>query len=317
MLKQVRMINIQSHQDTVLDFPATGLIRFRGENSEGKSVFTKVLNETVQCKLHRKRNRLPLINRNCESGQFIVSTYRGMQLLVNIHRESSKTYYEFTDAQGNVLRRYLSDKDLPQLIEMFGFHNAREREFSLNVYNTYDPLLMLTTTLGTNFDVLNSAVTDPQAERAIEGINVTVDELEGHYKQAQTSIQHYESKLSVLQIWDKEAEAIRRDRLTYLGENIICLETPTLLDINPIPDLTTIELLDTTSIYTSMNNMLVVRDELDDILQNIDSVSLIGTCGITIVNNNITEYVNRYNELLEALDNEECPICRRGWQQYA
>ena len=46
-LKSAVMVNIQSHTKTILEFPRVGIVRFYGNNSNGKSVLVKVLNDVV------------------------------------------------------------------------------------------------------------------------------------------------------------------------------------------------------------------------------------------------------------------------------
>ena len=46
-LKTIRTRNIQSHKDVLIELPETGLVVFTGDNSNGKSVITKVLEDLI------------------------------------------------------------------------------------------------------------------------------------------------------------------------------------------------------------------------------------------------------------------------------
>ena len=62
-LKRVVMSNIQSHINTVLEFPETGIVRFLGDNSNGKSVMVKVLQDVVSNNISRPAARRSIIRR--------------------------------------------------------------------------------------------------------------------------------------------------------------------------------------------------------------------------------------------------------------
>ena len=60
-LKSAVMVNIQSHTRTVFEFPQVGIVRFYGNNSNGKSVLVKVLNDVVSNAITRPSNRRSII----------------------------------------------------------------------------------------------------------------------------------------------------------------------------------------------------------------------------------------------------------------
>jgi hypothetical protein len=314
VLKRITSRNIQAHEEVIIDLPKTGLVRFRGENSEGKSVIVKALNAVISCTLNRKTVRNPLINYGVDEAQLILERYDGITLLANIHRESSKTYYELSIPGEQPLRRYISDKNLGVIIERFRFHYSEEREVSLNVYNTYDPLLFLTTSSRTNFDVLNSAISDPYVERSIEGIEVALKQLEITYQQVASAINHAEGRLTGIVVWNIDHEKARKERLQYLANNIQLLETPDLPDIKPIPDLGSIEALDTTDLRASIDQMIVVDNHIHEVLNQIDKIVMGIMAGKRVLDINIEHDADVANEFQKALDKEECPVCARGYK---
>ena len=79
-LKSAVMVNIQSHTRTILEFPQVGIVRFYGNNSNGKSVLVKVLNDVVSNSITRPSNRRSIIRRGHEYGELLMTRYDGTTL---------------------------------------------------------------------------------------------------------------------------------------------------------------------------------------------------------------------------------------------
>ena len=165
-LSSIRMVNLQSHKDTIIDLPENGIVRFLGANSNGKSVFSKALGKLLKNRLHIQRERIPIIRRDSDTGYLTMARSDGMVLVVCFAREASQTYVELRiPSQEIVLKRHVTtDKNIMELVRMFGFHIEEKRKISLNLYETFDPLVMVTTSGVENSDLVASVTTDYKAE---------------------------------------------------------------------------------------------------------------------------------------------------------
>lgn len=315
LLSSIHSVNLQAHGDVYIELPRTGLVRFRGENSEGKSIITKVLNEFISGRISQPMYRNPLINYGETTGYLTLKTHTGKRLHLNIDRESSKTFVEYSDEEGYSVKRYLSDKNIPELVQKFGFHWNAEREISLNIYNTYDPLLFLNTSHRTNGDVLESAVTDPTADAAINGIDLSLQELEDTRKRLADEVRQNEIRLGSLSFYDIEHEQKRLEKLIYLGNNIQALETPDLPYISPIIDIEDIELLDTTSIRNMMSSIVFVDDKLGELLTEIDIMNTSLSFGYRATETDLSHHVKTMISYQESLENELCPTCGKSYME--
>ena len=165
-IKTIRTHNIQSHKDVLIELPETGVVVFQGPNSNGKSVITKVIQDTVYNNISKLGTRKSLVNRDVAEGFLEIIRYDGSSLYVNINLEASKTYVKLTRANGEEVTRYLADKTI---------YNS-DRGISLNICDSDESLLFFKTNHVTNGDILNSALTDNDVQRKYEALlNVNLE----------------------------------------------------------------------------------------------------------------------------------------------
>ena len=227
-LKRVVMSNIQSHINTVLEFPEVGIVRFLGDNSNGKSVMVKVLQDVVSNNISRPAARRSIIRRGNSFGELLLESYSGDTLYVHIDLEASQTFAELTKAGAQPVRRYLADKAIPSLVREFGWHYDDKSGVSINIHNDTDGLLFVDTRKSVNFDLLSSMRSDAYAEAAL----TTITDLVKTTKQKRDDMRHAfevaEATFIALKSWDKEAEARVRDECIYYAELLENLTVPTL-----------------------------------------------------------------------------------------
>ena len=229
-LKRAVMENIQSHIHTVLEFPETGIVRFLGDNSNGKSVLVKVLEDVVSNRITRPANRRSIIRRGNSSGELLLERYDGVTLYVKIHVEAAQTYAELSRPDMPVTRRYLADKAIPLLVKDFGWHFDSNHKVSINIHTDTDGLLFVDTDKSTNFDLLNSVRTDQNAEAALTGLEILIKATKQERERFLSQFQSYEMLYNNLPMWNIEEEQDKRDSCLYYANIIDCLEIP------PVPD---------------------------------------------------------------------------------
>lgn len=231
-IKQIRMRNIQSHEDTVIDLPETGIVRFYGDNSNGKSVFVKALWDILSGGISRNpAYRRDLIRRGCQSCELTVTLHDGRELFAHVNLEAAQTYTELRRPAHNPVRRYLSDRAAGEIAREFGFHYNPDLKLSVNVHRDDDPLLFTSTPHKTNYALMDSAVSDEFAEKVLGLMQEALPELKKLQKNAESQKLASETGLRSLSLYDAEAEQSRAERLTYLARNL------ELAAIRPIPKL--------------------------------------------------------------------------------
>lgn len=234
-LKSIRTHYIQKHKDVFIELPETGLVVFNGENSNGKSVIRKVLEDVIAYNITNPRVRKTLINRKVSEGYVEITKYDGTRLKVVLNLEASRTYAVLQRASGEEVTRYLADKTIPELVQEFGFHYSKERGISLNICDSDTSILFFKTNHVTNGDVLNSATTDTGAQSRAE-------ELKTKYQEAIVMRQNFMDNLKIAQaaksqivLYDiaKETEVLNKARLYA---NILShVVLPHIEEAKPIP----------------------------------------------------------------------------------
>lgn len=234
-LKSAVMVNIQSHTRTVFEFPQVGIVRFYGNNSNGKSVLVKVLNDVVSNAITRPSNRRSIIRRGHEYGELMMTRYDGTTLFIRISTEAASTYAELTRPDCPPVRRYLADKSIPILVKEFGWHYDSNYGVSLNIHQDVDNFLFVDTKKSVNFDLLNSVRSDQYAEASADSLEKL---LKASKKQRSDIVHAYEvaqATYAALQYWDVEKEQNAKDTCLYLARNLEALDMPPMPEIHPVP----------------------------------------------------------------------------------
>jgi len=304
-IEQIRMINLQSHVDTIIDLPEKGIVRFVGPNSNGKSVFVKALGKVLRARLHIRRERVPLVNREVEKGYLIMTRSDGMILTVCIAKEASQTFVELKiPSEELVLKRHITtDKNTQELIRMFGWHVEEERGISLNLYETFDPLLLVTTSDTINGAIVNSVITDNRAEKAIEAMTVERKGLIAISANIDKEIATQNAVLGSLQFYPEEEYLARAHTLKYLSNNLQYLSTPSIKYLRYIPNVDTILKLDTSTLVKSI--------KMPD-LRVVPSLSAINHLDLSDFElSDISRTLSSNVEILTAYKEGKCSTCGR------
>lgn len=222
VLKQIKTHNIQTHRDVTIDLPETGLVRFSGENSNGKSVIQKVINRLAKNDFTRPQSRNSVITFGAEFGELTLTRSDGVVLYARIHHEAAQTYVELRDGD-NVIRRYLADKTIPELIQLFGIHYSSVADRSLNIMDSDEALLFYKTSYKTNGDLVQLATRDSKAERALEELERVTKETKKVQSELEKQIAIAEAAKASLTVYniDEETETKRLcEKYAYILEHL-------------------------------------------------------------------------------------------------
>lgn len=241
-IKTIRTQNIQSHKDVSIDLPETGLVVFSGDNSNGKSVIRKVLEDTIAYNINKVKVRKSLISGDASEGSLELIKYDGSSLLVNINLEASRTWVRLRRTDGTEVTRYLADKNIPELVREFGFHYNDNRDVSLNICDSDDAILFFRTNHVTNGDILNSALTDTSAQQKHESLSNVYSEaysLRASYMENVRVATVAKDSLVLYDI-DQETQLLNTvERITAILSHVYI---PDIWDLEPVPQVTYFDL---------------------------------------------------------------------------
>lgn len=241
-IKTIRTQNIQSHKDVSIDLPETGLVVFSGDNSNGKSVIRKVLEDTIAYNINKVKVRKSLINEAASEGSLELIKYDGSALLVNINLEASRTWVRLRRADGTEVTRYLADKNIPELIREFGFHYNDNRDVSLNICDSDDSILFFRTNHVTNGDILNSALTDTGAQQKHEALSNVYSEAYSLRASYMENVRVATVAKDALVLYDIDRETKLLERVQTITAILSHIYIPDIWDLEPVPQVTYFDL---------------------------------------------------------------------------
>lgn len=294
--------NIKSHEDVHIRLPQSGIVRFKGPNNAGKSVIPDLLYEIIACKLHILRDRRPYVSKWADEGYMRIIRNDGAELLVNVHKESAKTFYRLSLPGQEIITRYIADKNLRELISLFGFHWNEEREMSLNLHKTFDPVLYITTSERYNYDILNSVITDPVTEDALKYIQETYKGFDDARKQLVARIDERQNFIAGMEFCEEEVLEQKKLILQKLSKLIKALTTHDVFDEKPEIDISVIEKMDTSSAYNALSGFVHTEVKYYDAIE-----ILLDLPRWT----DFSEEIESYIKLVDAYDNGICATCGR------
>lgn len=265
-IKTIHTRGIQSHDDVLIELPETGLVVFSGDNSNGKSVIRKVLEDTIAYNINKAKVRKSLISKDRSEGSLEIIKYDGSSLYVNINLEASQTWVRLTRANGESVIRYLADKNIPELVREFGFHYNDTRDISLNICDSDDSILFFRTSHATNGDILVSALTDTEAQMRYDVLYEQYQEALSNRRQFLDNLQVAQAAKEALVLYNIEEEQELHD---------ICARAASLLskfywpDMREVPEMIFLPTFNIRTLrlqgYVELPHIPVVRMNIRDI----------------------------------------------------
>jgi hypothetical protein len=286
-LKRIQMVNIQSHVHTELEFPETGIVRLYGDNSNGKSVLVKGLWDVVNGDVSKPKFRRSLIRRGCDFGEITYERYDGLILFVHIHVDAAQTYAELRSAEKQPIRRYLSERTIPLLVDEFGLHYNDAHSISVNIHRDDDPFLFASTKHTVNYELMDTAMSDKFAETSLEEFQRIFVDAKKYKKSLEQSRDVAEASLKSIRLYDIGEETAKKEKMARLLKNLSkCHNLDFVLpELAPMPRVCISKVFDT----------------LPDIVY--PDIYKYATTGLP----NLTELCSE----LEQLHNNVCPLCLR------
>lgn len=300
----IEIVNAQTIPRYRFELPREGIVKFSGDNNDGKSILRKFLFDIIGCQLHIKDNRHTLINDNEDFAMCTIHRNSGVQLQVYAHRESSKTYYQLDNEHGSV-KRYLKDKGLNELVYDFGLHYLAKRDFSFNVHPANTPNLFETTTSVCNKEAYDSVTEDMHLNQAIESVTNIIVEIKDEMDKADTQLAIAQSKINTYVLIDEYSEINRVRQLQKLLKAIECIRVIDLVDLKDVPDISYLRKLDSTNLRYYLDNMTFPIEGVEKLIKNAKILSGLPTIS------DASESMGEFLKNKEAYENETCPVCGR------
>lgn len=304
---EIEVWNVQTIPHFKFWIPLEGIVKFSGDNNDGKSIVRKFFYDTVGCQLHIKDNRYCLINDNEDFARMVIRKLdTGIEFEAYAHRESSKTYYELRLKGQEPIRRYIKDKGLETIVYDAGFHYLEKREFSLNVHPANTPNLFETTSAICNKEVYDSATEDPELNLAIENVQNVIAEIKSNMEECQTKMAISYSKINTSVLVDETEEMKRVMQMQALRKNIEAIYPMEILELKSPPTIDNISTLSVDRARDALLNLRIPAKELGNLIEQLKALKDIPKFS------NAYESMKDYRASIEAKRAEVCVVCGRG-----
>ena len=147
-----------------------------------------------------------------------------------------------TRPDGSEVTRYLSDKAIPDLVDEFGLHVNRDREISLNIYNSDNPVLFFKTPHVVNGDILESAFTDTEATNKIKVLTEQYQNAQSIRRNSQDNLRVDMAAKNSLVMYDIEKETDTLQKLSKCQTVLSSIYMPEIQDIPDVPEILSVQL---------------------------------------------------------------------------
>jgi len=160
--------NCQGIADAVIQIKDHSIVSFQGENSNGKSTLSRMLEYLISGDLRNKSIRQALIRDGSDHAEFYVQWDKkilGVIIYPDIARSALMYSADYTNKLEQAVRVGLGDTDgYKALLSNIGLKSYAKGEVSLNISPTFAPIPLVTTSGTTNFEILNDFKTDRFAD---------------------------------------------------------------------------------------------------------------------------------------------------------
>ena len=210
--------NIQAISLAEISLEEGSITEFVGDNSNGKSILTKITQAITSGDIKHKSTRLPLIKDGCSLG--VVGFTRGnKQLAFQIAEEQADCVVlynsNYPDDSAQVVMG-IADKGVEKAIHDFGFRTYADGEICIQLAPTYGAIPFVTTSGSINGKIIKDITVDNVAESFIKAYeNFTQPVFKRKLESIDNDIKTLSDTLELLQYYDyKEYEVLDQELQT-------------------------------------------------------------------------------------------------------
>lgn len=170
---KIDLRNVQAIGDAHIEIEDNSIVEFVGDNSNGKSIISKVIEYMTKGDLIHKDVRCSLINDDAEEAVFII-THDNEQLALLLREELSKSFIMYVEdiRKEEKILRLISDREAYEIIlHKFGFRTYAKGDICLQLFPTFGIIPFVTTSGATNNEIVDDITRDKVAEEFIRSFS--------------------------------------------------------------------------------------------------------------------------------------------------
>ena len=164
------MVNVQAIGEAHIELEENSIVEFVGDNSNGKSVISKVIEYLTKGDLIQKDVRQALIKDTEQQAVFII-THNKEQLAVLLREELKDSfimYIEDIDKDVKILRQLSDTEAVRLLVDKFGFKVYAKGDICLQLFPTFGAIPFVTTSGTINNEIVDDITTDKIADEFLK-----------------------------------------------------------------------------------------------------------------------------------------------------
>lgn len=237
----IQISNVQAIEQATIEFEDNSIVEFTGDNSNGKSIISKFIQNLTSGDLRHKDVRMSLLRDGADKGG-IIFTHDNKRLGCIIYpelKDSVIVYQSDWHDESTTIVRGLGDVEgSDALVKAFGFRTYAQGDICLQLSPTFGAIPFITTNGSVNHDIVQDITVDKIAEEFLGTFKTITfplfkDKI-AHLKQERDT---YQSLLDNLETYDWRKYESLVEKMTAVWLAIKDVEPLDNLPEIPIPPL--------------------------------------------------------------------------------
>lgn len=240
---KISIKNIQSIEEALFEIPDYGVVCFTGENSNGKSILTKLLDLITTRRFEDSEARFDLIRDGCDHGTFAIGLPNDYIISATIGLTNITSRLAIKRPNGETVVRNLRESGYLQLLSEVGFIVCTTSPLCMQIYRTYGLLPFVNSTPETNGEIVEVLTSDVIAESFINKFkNITHPVFKKEYQRLSNELDSAKIARKAVVLYDTRAYSELRNKITRLHGVLQYLEKIEIEKLQIVPSVETIQL---------------------------------------------------------------------------
>lgn len=284
---QIDIKDVQAIGEARIVFEDNSIVEFTGDNSNGKSIISKVIQSLTSGDIRHKDTRLTLIKDGTEQG-VVLFTHDNEQLGILMRPETKDSFIMYIPDLSNPSEKILRAMNDPEgcdaLVKRFGFRTYAGGDICLQLSPTWGAIPFITTSGSVNNDIVEDITVDKVADEFLKTFSTItfpvfkdkIARLKRDRDNAQAILDNMESY--DWRAYEKLAEEMRELWLAMKEYEFIEIEDLAVPNLSIIPyQSTNIKDIPIVRFYDYGPTIIDVNKSLNDYIQIMNGVC--PTCG--------------------------------------